>query len=180
MIESKYWKNDLINLANDLRPKRKPKRYSEKYHVNLEKRIILCFFIIRKLMELKSKLSENIYNYRIEVTRFPAKGNSFITKINDIFFEKHYYLDKPEKKNVDVNFICNQLIHHEIIYLLRNDNRNYKSILVCSGYEQDKFLYEINIIIIIEILLLVGEDNITYSKYKLDMRSKDYQIVNKK
>lgn len=116
---NQYWKEDLIKLSKKLKSKRKIYYFSEKKHVNLEKQIILSFFIIRKLMELKSKLTRNIYKYKTQVIRYPSKENSQISKINDIFIENHYQIDKPENKMVDINFIANQLIHHEIIFLIK-------------------------------------------------------------
>lgn len=51
MIESCYWKEDLLEHARELKPDKKPKRWTEKRHVNFEKKISISFFIIRKLLE---------------------------------------------------------------------------------------------------------------------------------
>ena len=44
VIESRYWKEDLLNHAKRLRPVKKPKRWSERAVVNFEKELIISFF----------------------------------------------------------------------------------------------------------------------------------------
>ncbi|EPG72749.1 hypothetical protein LEP1GSC058_0848 [Leptospira fainei serovar Hurstbridge str. BUT 6] len=179
MIESKYWKEDLKILVKDLSPKRNPKRISGKALAVMEKRIVICFLIIRKLMEAKSKLTQAIYKYKDIITYYPVKADARITKLNDIFLERHYDLDSPREKKVDIRFICNQLIHNEIFFLVRDENRNYYNVLVCSEYEQRKALYEISIETISKILLVVADNKQESIIYTFDDRLGDYVISSK-
>src|SRR3989304_3596050 len=62
MIESCYWKSDLLKHARRLRSVKKPQRWSEKLAVDFEKELIISFFMIRKLFEghkLSSKSQKN-------------------------------------------------------------------------------------------------------------------------
>lgn len=81
MIESCFWKEDLIKHAKRLKPSKKPKRWSERAVVNFEKELIISFFYIRKLLESK-KVSKNIENYKM--------------KIFFMYFKKRDYTDKSE------------------------------------------------------------------------------------
>jgi hypothetical protein len=51
MIESNYWKEDLLAHAKRLRPVKKPKRWSERAVVNFEKELMISFFMVRALLE---------------------------------------------------------------------------------------------------------------------------------
>jgi len=70
MIESRYWKDDLLKLAKELKPEKHPKRWPEKRQVNFEKEIIISFFKIRKLFET-----------RYQVQAINTKQKSFATRL---------------------------------------------------------------------------------------------------
>jgi len=50
MIESVYWKENLLEHARRLKPVEKPPRWSERLVMNFEKELIISFFCIRKLI----------------------------------------------------------------------------------------------------------------------------------
>ncbi|WP_017808750.1 hypothetical protein [Leptospira alstonii] len=174
MIEIKYWKNDLKILAKEL--KLKPLRISNKTLRTMEKRIVLCFLIIRKLLEAKTKLTQSIYDFKTIIHYYQVNHDSYITKLNNVFFEKHYNMDNPKSKAVGIRFICNKLIHSEILFLLRDQNLHYSQILVCSEFEQKKALYDISIKTIIEILLLIDNDQQKSLVYTFDKSIDDFII----
>jgi len=77
MIESCYWREDLIRYAKEFAPKKKPPRWSERLQVNFEKKVILAIFMIRKLSE-SHKLSPRTNERKIKVFRSKA-----LRKINN-------------------------------------------------------------------------------------------------
>ena len=49
MIESRYWKEDLLSHADRLSPVKKPRRWSERAVVNFEKELMISFFMVRSV-----------------------------------------------------------------------------------------------------------------------------------
>lgn len=73
MIESRYWKEDLIEYHKKLKPVNFPPRWCEKLQVNFEKDVTVSFFMIRKLIEC-TKLSSKTKNYKASIFRSPCVG----------------------------------------------------------------------------------------------------------
>ena len=174
MIESRYWKDDLLNHAKALRAVKHPKRWSEKSQVNLEKEIIVSFFKIRKLFETH-KVSKKIRTYKADIFRYPS-GLEKITNRNywDIF--EVYEIAKETTVKKDIVFICNQLIHGGATFAYRNDDKNWGGIYTCSDFERSKYLYRIPIEEIIKILILVGSDYPTKMALTYSEEYGDYKI----
>jgi len=96
MIESCYWKKDLLLHAKRLKSVRSPKRWSEKLVVNFEKEVILSFFCIRKLFEM-NKVSETSRKYRASVFCYAPTGKK-ITWLNQWNIDEIYDLQKEKRR----------------------------------------------------------------------------------
>lgn len=155
MIESRYWKKDLLLYAKRFKPVAKPPRWSNKSQVNFEKEIIVAFFMIRKLIETY-KVSSKTTKYRSEIFCSPN-----ILKVNNLNFmhiDEIYDLDIEKTTHKSINFLCNQFIHGGAIFAIRGNDRNWESIYTCSDFERQKYIYRIPILEIIKILEIVGHD----------------------
>ena len=71
MIESRFWKDDLLKHVKALKPVKHPSRWSEKKQVNFEKEIIISFFKIRKLFET-NRVSSASRKYNAKIFRYPV------------------------------------------------------------------------------------------------------------
>jgi|SRR5688572_19570034 hypothetical protein len=174
MIESRYWKEDLVKHAKSLEPVKKPKRWSEKRQVNFEKEIIVSFFKIRKLFEAK-KVSGASNEYKAAIFRYPVG----LKKVNNInYWDIHEIYDLTRKSKVEKNivFICNQLIHGGATFAFQNKDRNWGGIYTCSDFERGKYIYQIPINEIITILNLVGKDYPNQLTYSFSEEQDDYKI----
>ena len=174
MIESKYWKKDLINLAKNLEKEKVIKKWTEKKQVHFEKEIILNFFIIRKLIETK-KISDYLVTKKHKLKAYP-KNSTKLTQLNSVDFDELYDLRKFEIKSKNINFICNQLIHSLTIFAFLKDKK-WNSIIMCSDYEKNKWIYEIDRKTIIEILREFGNNypskiSLTFNESKQDYDTK--------
>ncbi|HMG16164.1 MAG TPA: hypothetical protein VK590_11990 [Saprospiraceae bacterium] len=157
MIESYYWKEDLIAHAKKLKPVKNPPRFSERLVVNFEKELIISFFLIRKLIETH-KVSQKSIQYRAEIFCYKPTGKK-ITRLNFTAFDEIYDLKNEQKVQKSIIFITNQFIHSCTIFAFRNlKNRNWDGVYACSDYERDKTIYHIPINEIIKIFQLVGKD----------------------
>ena len=155
MIESYYWKQDLLALAKKLKPLKKPPRWSEKLQVNLEKEVIISFFMIRKLLE-SIKFSKAITELKVDIYRSPCVGE--VNNRNFMFINDLYDFEQEEKTQKKLNFFCNQLIHGGAIFAYRDKDRNWGGIYTCSDFERAKYIYRIQMTEIISILEIAGND----------------------
>lgn len=138
MIESYYWKEELLKYSKQFKPVSKPARWSEKRHVNFEKDVIISFFMIRKLIE-SNKLSSEIIKYKAQIFCSPCVGRVNNRNFSDIYDLYDLEKEKPVSKNV--NFVCNQLIHGGAMFAYREINRNWGGIYTCSDFERQKYVY---------------------------------------
>ncbi|WHN65957.1 hypothetical protein [Cysteiniphilum sp. QT6929] len=142
MIESFYWKQDLLSLIKKIEPKKSPRRWSEKLQVCIEKELILSLFIIRKLIEV-NRVSSITKTEKYHIYQAPA-----ITDINNLNYqniEQNYDYKQRKKVLKDVKFICNQFIHSKLVWAYRDTNRNWSGVITCSDFEIAKFIYDIPI-----------------------------------
>lgn len=92
MIESYYWREDLLDHARRLRPVKNPKRWSERALVIFEKELMISFYIVRTLLE-RDKTSKKSDDYRVSVRCVPWNGRS-LTKLNYFDIERLYSFDR--------------------------------------------------------------------------------------
>lgn len=173
MIESRYWKKELLDFAKSLSNQKEIKRWSEKSQVLFEKEIIINFFIIRKLIETK-KITDNLTKKKYKIKAYPKRSVK-LNKINFWDIGEQYKIDKFETKPKDTKFICNQLIHSLTIFAHR-ENKKWHSILMCSDFEKNNFLYEIDIKTIIEILTDFGNNYPDKFYYTYNRLKNDYDV----
>ena len=174
MIESHYWKNDLLKHAKALKPFRTPKRWSEKGQVNFEKEIIVSFFKIRKLFET-NKISSPTKKHKAKIFRYPI-GSKKVNNMNYWDIYEIYDLTKKSEVEKSIVFISNQLIHGGATFAFRNDDRNWGGVFTCSDFERSKFIYQIPIEEIITIFNLVGNDYPNHMAYTYSEELDDYKI----
>lgn len=170
MIESRYWKKDLLKYSKQFKPVSKPSRWSERAQVNFEKDVTIAFFMIRKLIE-STKLSSKTTEYKAQIFRSTCVGK--VNNFNFMAIDRLYDLNNEKAVSKKVNFLCNQLIHGGAMYAFRESDRNWGGIYTCSDFEREKYIYKIPISEIIKILELAGNDypktvTMAYSESKGD------------
>ena len=119
MIESRFWKVDLLNHAKKLKKRKEIKRWSEKSQVNFEKEIIISFFLIRKLIEA-NKISKAVKKTKIQLLAYP-RTNKQLTNRNHWDVRELYDFDNPKNVTKGIVFLSNQLIHSLTIFAIRKD-----------------------------------------------------------
>ena len=174
MIESIYWKKDILAHSKKLKQIKKPKRWSNKLQVNFEKEIIITFFMIRKLFE-SNKISNISKKYKALISRIPIKNK----KVNSLnYFDLDLYNHQKEQECLkSISFICNQFIHGGATYAFRNEERKWETIYVCSDFERNKYIYKISIKEIKNIFKIIGTDKPTQMNYIYSKEKEDYIIT---
>ena len=156
MIESCYWKEDILRYARQLRKNDKPKRWSEKQAVLFEKELMIAFFCVRKLFEAH-KVSSVSRKYKAEVYATPrTKKNINLINTHDI--DDLYDFEKEKETQKSILFISNQFIHSLTIFPYRTPPQPWEGVVVCSDYESNNAIYRITMEEIIKILEVVGKD----------------------
>jgi len=173
MIESRYWKKDLLDHAKRLRPAKKPKRWSERGVVAFEKDLMISFFMVRALLE-RGKLSKNVHSKRIPIVKFPWNGKH-ITIFNFAAVDELYDFDHAKKTTVSIAFIANQFVHARAIYVSRDEARNWSHVLLCSDFEQKRAIFLVAVAEIQRIFHLVAEDDISWEQFEYDPSTRDYR-----
>ncbi len=173
MIESRFWKADLLNYAKKFKPVKKPPPYSEKGQVNFEKDMVVAFFIIRTLID-NHKFSLKTLNHKLIIYRCPC-----IKEVNNINYwniRDLYDLDSEEEVEKGVRFICNQLIHGDALYAYREKDRNWGGVHACSKRERQKFVYRIPVSEVIKLLKIAGNDYLISMSKIYSGEEKDYVV----
>lgn len=173
MIESKYWKHDLLVYAKNFSPVKNPPRYSEKLHVNFEKDVLISFFMIRKLSECY-KLSSRTLEKRYKI--YASKCIGKVNNKNHFDIEKLYDIESESAQTKSVKFISNQLIHSQTLFAYRNEDRNWGGLYVCSDLERSKYLYRIPIETIIDILITAANDHPELIRLCFNQKTNEFDI----
>jgi sporulation protein YlmC with PRC-barrel domain len=173
MIESRFWKDDLVRYAKIFKPVANPPYYSEKRQVNFEKDVIVSLFMVRKLGESLKLSSKTL---KRNFTLYSSLCQKQVHNMNFWDIGELYDLEVETKEQNNVQFISNQLIHGQAIYAYRDDARNWAGIYTCSDFERNKKIYKIPISTIIEILVTASEDYPTKIDYEYCSKKQDYLV----
>ena len=174
MIESWYWKQELLAHAKRLEPVAVPKRWSERAVVAFEKDLMISFFMVRALLE-RHKLSKRVTNYRVPLQYHPWNGKA-VTSLNHFSLEDLYDLETTRQKSVSVGFLANQFIHALTIFSSRDKSRNWANVGLCSDYEKQKALYLVAVPDIQAAFRLVGRDAVESAHYTFNESKQDFDV----
>jgi hypothetical protein len=176
MIESAFWKTELLKAADDIERQCSPIRWTEKRVVLLEREIMLAMFSVRTLIE-RHKLSDALTHKPVSVTAYPKKVQEPVTLLNRHEINELYDLDRPKALTVELEFLCNQILHSYIIFAARDEKRAFSHLLVCSDYERNRYLYSVSTETLVALLREVGMDYPNRMHADYDPKIRDYRIT---
>ena len=107
-IESIYWREEISRIAKTLKPKRRPLNWSERLVCTTEREIIVGFFILRKLVELK-KVTDKTKNLMLEIQGCKPKTNVHFS--NRFELEEYYDLNGENSYQRSAWYLSNSSIH---------------------------------------------------------------------
>lgn len=144
MVNESYpWKRDLLKRKQLIEKYNRVEHLSEcdndRVYTTIEKSIFYSAFIIRKLIDCKAKVSDEVDNYK-----FTLKGFKPLTHMDLM----HRWLDEKTHDwklvstyTVKGNEICNWLIHSFVFCLCYNENGRIDNFFVSSDKDKNKILY---------------------------------------
>jgi hypothetical protein len=178
IYESYIYKNDLLKIAKRMEKRLSQKRWPEHSLFLFEKDIFLAFFIIRKLIEAKTKLTQDIADTTVELEKFFPTGKNPTIK-NDHKFDELYDLNKSNKCKRVIYDICGDIIHSYIFAPCFDDKNKICGFLFNSFKYRQKGLYAFDLQRLIEILKVFGNDYPNYQHFKFNSKTDDYDVVSK-
>lgn len=179
IYESYPWKQDLM------RRKRLIKKYNraelladdDRAYTVIEKAVFYSAFIIRKLIDCKGKVSDEVDKYS-----FQLKGVRPLKKIDLM----HRWPDEDthdwEHEITYTKFgtdICNWLIHSYIFFFSYDENGVIDSFYVSSDYDRNKMLYRIELKDWLAYMDFVSSDYVVATCMHADEHKKDYIYTRK-
>lgn len=155
ILESSFWKDDLLKLADKLQSRIIQKRWGSKNIFSLEKDLFIGFYVIRKLIE-SQKISDLVRLKEYKVLEFEYK-NSKKSIINNFSAEK-YNFDQPKQSTLTIVQLCNQFIHSFYFLPSFSEEGNLIGFYICSDHQHIKSIYLITIFDVVDIYELVGNN----------------------
>ena len=132
----------------------------------LEKAIFYSAFIIRKLIDCGSKLSDEADKYSFEIQACkPLQNITRLTTLN----EKSHDWNHFQKKPVNGKEICNWLIHSYIFSFVWNEKmEKFEGFFVTSDFDRNKLLYYVDINNWIDYIDFIAKDSMVIASLKYE------------
>ena len=175
MIESCYWKEELMRIARLLRPKRKPGRWTERRHCVLERELMIGFFIVRRLIEMH-KVSSETKDLALRVFSCPARGK-IVHWRNAEDIDELYDLRCETRMTKKPLYMSNQFIHSYISLIARDQTGNFSDVLIVSDFDRKHCIWRVPISEIRTLFSTAGRDYPHTIQLIFDANKGDYNIT---
>ncbi len=181
MIHESYpWKLELWKTKRKIEKYNSFRRFKKKNDVaytEIEKGIFYSAFIIRKLIDCKTKLSDEADNYAFKV--YGRKPLKHITSLTICPNENSHDWEKAILYTVNGKDICNWLIHSYIFFIGEDEKKPASHFFVSSDYDKNKILYMISMDDWLEYIQFVATDDIVAIDTHYDSKKGDYVYTKK-
>ncbi|XQA69538.1 hypothetical protein ACM9XB_18770 [Xanthomonas sacchari] len=156
MIESTYWRKELRAELAWLKKHRRYSRWTEKQLVLYERRLMLVAFQVRSLLE-RPKVNDRARSASMPVVRYKKIGTRPFTFVGAGSPEDRFDMESPEKSELGVMDVCNQLIHY---YWMQtwSEGTTFHGMLVFSDFMRRKWAYELLIEDLISLFSIFADD----------------------
>ena len=181
IYESYPWKQDLLrrkrlilkyNCADLLSEDHEDRAYTV-----LEKAIFYSAFIIRKLIDCKTKVSDDVDAYKLVLTGIrPCKNIDWMHRWPD---EDNYDWDHVTSYTKSGEEVCNWLIHSYVFFFGFDGSGKIDSFYVSSDFDRNKLLYRIELKDWISYMEFVGSDYVVALDSHIDNSKNDYVFTKK-
>lgn len=179
IFESSFYKEDLSKIANRITKQKVNKRRVERSLFLLERDLLVAFFYIRKLIEAKTKLTQEFLKREIKLTKFGIKPKQLPTIMNDYKFEEIYDLSNGQQVIKDLSFLCNQFTHSYILYPDFTSDGDIGSIFINSFFEREKALYKVNVDEVINLIKSCSNSYPSQAVMTYNQSKKDFEVISK-
>mgnify|MGYP001159284651 CR=1 FL=1 len=172
--ESKYWKKDILNLADKLERRITQKKWFNASNANAEKEIMISAYMVRKLFE-SHKIDETIQEKAIPIIKYSSNGKK-ISLMRRLSPERYFDIDRPISSKIKVKDLCNNIIH-SYIFLLYIIDGEFKYFWVASDWNKFKFMFQIEVEKYIKILRSIGKNYPTAQAFIFNDKKQDFIVI---
>lgn len=145
--------------------------------ITIGKAIFYSAFIIRKLIDCKGKVSDEVDKYSFTIKGLqPEKEVNFMNRWpenGNYDWEHEVTYTKPGTD------ICNWLIHSYVFFFTYDTNEKIDGFYVSSDYDRNKVLYWVALKEWIAYMEFVGKDYVVAVDMHFDNHKKDYIFTKK-
>jgi hypothetical protein len=180
IFESYPWKQDLQRRRSLIIKHNTKERFDSNFDATytiLEKCVFYSAFIIRKLIDCGSKLSDEADKYAITVKAIkPIKHISYMNRWPE---EDSHDWENEKAVILTGKSLCNSLIHSYIFFFEFAENGSAVCFCVSSDFDKNKILYKVMLADWLNYMTFIATDNIVSLSTKYDEKEKGYIIVKK-
>ncbi|MDH6165534.1 hypothetical protein M2282_000662 [Variovorax boronicumulans] len=173
--ESHYWKDDLIKSAASLERRLKQQRWYDGTFADVEKKVMLGFYAIRKLTEAH-KIDDKTSGQSLSVIVFPSAGK-LVTRNNRHRWWELYDLEDPRKTKMQLLPVCHQFVHSYVFSCAFDEERVLESVLVSSDRERNRMLFGVPVGEVIRVFKSVGENYPNSYRSSFSEAKRDYDVI---
>jgi len=159
IVESFYWKLELLRQAKFLAKKKRQKNWREASFSACEKSIMIGFYAVRKLVEAE-KVSDQTKKMSVHVCEHPPTGKP-VTMLNWHKVDELFDLENPNENPITWSLmeIANQVIHSFIFIPVMADNgKGLEGFFLASDRQRHKCLLFLSLDEILKCFAKVGGD----------------------
>ena len=115
IYESYPYKDELLKIAKRLRKRKTQKRWPEESFIIMEKDVFFSCFIIRKLIEARTKISGSTAQKQLNLTRYPIIEGKLPNIKNNHRADELYNLQQGSKCSRNLYDVVSEIIHSYIL-----------------------------------------------------------------
>ena len=180
IYESYPWKQDLQRRKNLILKN----NVAENFEINddgtytiIEKAIFYSAFIIRKLIDCNSKLSDEADSYSLTV--FAIAPLKQVDSMHRWPEEDSHDWGSEKKITILGKSLCNSLIHSFLFFISFNDGGVVDSFCVSSDYDKNKVLYKVPLTEWVKYINFIVNDDIVRLDSHYSHKHADYIYTRK-
>lgn len=181
IYESYPWKEDLLQRKRQLLEYNTVEHFQkdeEEAYTVLEKAVFYSAFIIRKLLDCKTKMSDSADNYHLHITQFKPLGN--VDVLHNHLGEKTHDWKSPEKRTVSGRDVCNWLIHSYSFSFDYDERGLVTGFFVTSENDRNQLLCHLAIKEWLEYMDFIANDSVVEMEYHYKPKIQDYVLTKKR
>ncbi len=177
MIESHYWRSELMDEIKWLKKHRVFRRWSEKQQVLYERRLMLTAFQVRSLLE-RPKVNDMARNTDMPAIRYKKVGERPFTVTGSGWPNERFDMENPEHVRLSALEVCNQIIHY---YWMQTwaEGQEFSGMLVFSDYKRHKWAYQFDIEDLLQLFRVFADNSSAINGYESiwDEKKQDFIIT---
>lgn len=157
IADSIPWREQLRSIAIALRRRSHQKRWTERTHFLVERDLMFGAYAIRRLIE-SNKTSSRLPDRRIRVTTYRLVGRVPMS-LDRSDLSNFYDLTRGQPAEIDVAFLCNQIIH-SFLFQMWDEENGSTTVAFASDRARNSLLYSTSLDVIAGLFDYVGREDV--------------------